>query len=93
MITGDDSRDLHLRATPHRTHAIWWTLFAILAILLVGAYAHGKLRSAIDVPPRPAAQNEDMPLSSNFEGTSGNWRRETVRLCLFRDLTKHHCWT
>ncbi|MBB3399288.1 MULTISPECIES: hypothetical protein [unclassified Rhizobium] len=68
MTTGDDNRDLDLRTTPHRFgrhHAVWWTLFAILAMLVVGAYAYGELRSAITVPPKPAPQAEDMPLSTD----------------------------
>ncbi|OWV96826.1 hypothetical protein [Rhizobium sp. R693] len=58
MTTGDDNQDLDPGSTPHRfgrDHAIWWALFAILAMLVVGAYAYGELRSAITVPPEPAA--------------------------------------
>ncbi len=58
MTPGDDKRDPDLHTTPHRfhrRHAIWWTLFAILAMLLTGAYAYGELRSAITLPPKHAA--------------------------------------
>ncbi|WP_431323399.1 hypothetical protein [Rhizobium sp. YTU87027] len=67
MITDNGNRDLDLRTTPHRfrrPHAAWWTLLAILAMLVVSIYPYSKLRSAIAVPPKPAAQSADLPLST-----------------------------
>ncbi|OWW02340.1 hypothetical protein ATY81_22095 [Rhizobium sp. R72] len=70
MITDNDHRDLDLRTTPHRfrrPHAIWWALLATLAMLLVGVYAYSKLRAAITVAPKPAAENQPLSLSRAFK--------------------------
>jgi len=95
MTTGDDKRDLDLRKTPRRGHAVWWTLFAILAMLLVGAYAYGKLRSAITVPPKPAARAEDMPLSTDLrpKALPEIDGRKLPGFVSFGAWPKHDCWT